>query len=77
MSSSWPIFRPYVGLRSIVWDWEGYWRIDLDELYLENDDHVDIDDIIHFADMDETYATYVDDVYADNHDYDDDTDDDT
>ena len=66
-----------MGLRSIVWGWEGYWRIDLDELYLENDDHVDIDDIIHFADMDETYATYVDYEYVDNHDYDDDTDDDT
>ena len=26
--------------------------------------------------MDETYATYVDDEYFDNHDYDDDTDDD-
>ena len=27
--------------------------------------------------MDESYGTYVDDVYFDNHDYDDDTDDDT
>ena len=26
--------------------------------------------------MDETYGTYVDDEYVDNHDYDDDTDDD-
>ena len=26
--------------------------------------------------MDETYGTYVDDEYSDNHDYDDDTDDD-
>ena len=33
-------------------------------------------DIIHVGDMDETYGTYVDDEYFDNHDYDD-TDDDT
>ena len=32
--------------------------------------------MIHVADMDETYGTYVDDEYFDNHDYDDDTDDD-
>ena len=41
------------------------------------DNHVDIDDLIHVADMDETYGTSVDDEYVDNHDYDDDTDDDT
>ena len=34
-------------------------------------------DIIHAAVMDETDGTYVDDEYVDNHDYDDDTDDDT
>ena len=39
--------------------------------------HLHIVDIIHVADMDETYGTYVDDEYVDNHDYDDDTDDDT
>ena len=33
-------------------------------------------DVIHVADMDEAYGTYVDDEYFDNHDYDDDTDDD-
>ena len=41
------------------------------------DSHVDIVDINHVADMDETYGTYVDDEYVDNHDNDDDTDDDT
>ena len=39
--------------------------------------HLHIVDIIHVADMDETYGTYVDDEYVDNHDYDDDTDDDS
>ena len=34
-------------------------------------------DLIHVADMDESYGTHVDDEYFDNHDYDDDTDDDT
>ena len=34
-------------------------------------------DIIHTTDMHEAYATSVDDEYADNHDYDDDTDEDT
>ena len=34
-------------------------------------------DIIHVADRGETYGTYVDDEYVDNHDYYDDTDDDT
>ena len=34
-------------------------------------------DIIHAADMDETYGTYVDDECFDIHDYDDDTEDDT
>ena len=33
-------------------------------------------DVIHVADMDEAYGTYVDDQYFDNHDYDDGTDDD-
>ena len=33
--------------------------------------------LIHVADMDETYGTSVDDEYVNNHDYDDDTDDDT
>ena len=33
-------------------------------------------DILHIADMDEFYGTYVYDEYVDNHDYDDDTDDD-
>ena len=33
--------------------------------------------ISYVADKDETYGTYVDDEYVDNHDYDDDTDDDT
>ena len=41
------------------------------------DNHVDVVDVIHVADTDETYGTYVDDEYVDNHDYDDDTDDDT
>ena len=39
--------------------------------------YLHIVEIIHVADMDETYGTYVDDEYVDNHDYDDDTDDDT
>ena len=39
--------------------------------------HILIVDLIHVADMDETYGTSVDDEYVDNHDYDDDTDDDT
>ena len=39
--------------------------------------HLLIVDLIHVADMDETYGTSVDDEYVDNHDYDDDTDDDT
>ena len=39
--------------------------------------HLHIVDMIHVADMDETYGTYVDDEYVDNHDYNDDTDDDT
>ena len=39
--------------------------------------HLLIVDIIHVAYMDETYGTSVDDEYVDNHDYDDDTDDDT
>ena len=38
--------------------------------------HLHIVDIIHVADMDESYGTYVDDEYIDNRDYDDDTDDD-
>ena len=42
-----------------------------------SENNVDIDDLIHVADMDETYGTSVDDEYVDNHDYDDDTDDDT
>ena len=39
--------------------------------------HLLIVDLIHVADMDETYGTSFDDEYVDNHDYDDDTDDDT
>ena len=35
-----------------------------------------MEDLIHVADMDETYGTSVDDEFVDNHDYDDDTDDD-
>merc|ERR1712078_42163 len=38
--------------------------------------HLLIVDLLHIADMDQSYGTYVDDVYLDNHDYDD-TDDDT
>ena len=38
--------------------------------------HLLIVDLLHIADMDESYGTYVDDEYFDNHDYDD-TDDDT
>merc|ERR1712216_598224 len=38
--------------------------------------HVLIVDLLHIADMEESYGTYVDDEYFDNHDYDD-TDDDT
>ena len=34
-------------------------------------------DLIHVADLDESYGTYVDDGYVDHHDYDVDTDDDT
>ena len=34
-------------------------------------------DLIHVADMDETYSTSVDNEYVDNHDHDDDTDDET
>ena len=39
--------------------------------------HLYIVDLVHTADMDESYGTYVDDEYFDNHDYADDTDDDT
>ena len=38
--------------------------------------HLLIVDLLHIADMDESYGTYVDDEYFDNHEYDD-TDDDT
>ena len=36
--------------------------------------HLHIVDLIHVADMDETYGTSVDDEYVDNHDYHDDGD---
>ena len=39
--------------------------------------HLYIVDLVHIADMDEYYATYVDDECSDSHDYADDTDDDT
>ena len=39
--------------------------------------HLHILDLIHIADMDKTYGTSVGDEYVGNHDYDDDTDDDT
>ena len=39
--------------------------------------HLYIVDLVHIADMDESYGTYVDDEYFDTHDYADDTDDDT
>merc|ERR1712115_339069 len=38
--------------------------------------HLHIVDIVQVADMYESYGTYVNDEYVDNHDYDDDTDDD-
>ena len=37
--------------------------------------HLCIVDLVHIADMDEPYGTYVDDEYFDNYDYDEDTDD--
>ena len=37
--------------------------------------HVDVVDLLHIADMDESYGTYADDEYLDNHDYDDNDDD--
>ena len=48
-----------------VWWWQSHY-----------DNHVDIVDLLHIANMEESYGTYVDDEYFDNHDYDD-TDDDT
>ena len=39
--------------------------------------HINVVDIIHVADMDETYGTYVDDECFGNHDYNDDADHDT
>ena len=39
--------------------------------------HLHIVDLVHIADMDESYGTCVDDEYDDNHDADDNTDDDT
>ena len=41
-----------------------------------DDNLVDVVDLLHVAVMDESYGTYVDDKYFNNHDYDD-TDDDT
>ena len=37
--------------------------------------HLYIVDLVHTADMDESYGNYVDEEYFDNYDYDDDTDD--
>ena len=54
-----------------------YGFFNLSEWRSHYDNNVDIVDLIHVADMDETYGTSVDDEYVDNHDYDDDTDDDT
>ena len=31
----WPVFRAQLGHRTIVWALEGYWRMDLDELYVQ------------------------------------------
>ena len=35
------------------------------------DNHEDVVDLLHIADMDESYGTYVDYEYFDNYDYDD------
>ena len=55
-------------------------QLDVDGVWLSQsqyDDHVDCADIVHVTDTDETDVTYVDGEYFDNHDYDDDTGDDT
>ena len=54
-------------MRKWLWQWQSH-----------SDNHVDIVDLLHFADMDESYGTYVDEGYFENHDYtDDETDDGT